>query len=108
MNIDFSAVKEVYIENYKPYFKTIIVITREGQTEINLQNGGFFHQNDKEIKIVSLPKGKLFSSMEDEELDAIVGVGDEKIAAEKEKEEMVDAMYDSMVGSESKEYHNAH
>jgi hypothetical protein len=46
--------------------------------------------------------------MEDEELDAIVGVGDEKIAAEKEKEEMVDAMYDSMVGSESKEYHNAH
>jgi len=40
--------------------------------------------------------------------DDVLGTGDEKEKLPPPEDEEIDAMYDSMVGSESKEYHNAH
>ena len=40
--------------------------------------------------------------------DDVEGVGDEKEKLPMPEDDEMDTMYDSMVGSESKEYHNAH
>ena len=40
--------------------------------------------------------------------DDVEGVGDEKERLPLPEDDEMDAMYDSMVGSESKEYQNAH
>jgi hypothetical protein len=103
MDINFNDVTGVYIENYKSHFKTIIVQTRDGEVEINLHGAGHGFTSGP-VKIISLPKGELFSSMEKKELDAIVGVGEEKLPSDG----TIDAMYDLLVGSDSKEYSLAH
>jgi hypothetical protein len=102
MDINFNGVTRVVIENYKAEFKTIIVQTRDGEdVEINLHGAGpGFKQGP--FKIISLPKGELFSSMEKEDLDAIVGVGDEKENLPSDDE------IDAMALSASQEYQIAH
>lgn len=67
MNIDFAEVKKVYIENYKPTFKTIIVLTKDGRTEINLHG----HR----VEIVSLPKEKFYSEFDEDELRRLPNIG---------------------------------
>jgi hypothetical protein len=67
MDISFDGVKEVIIENYKPNYKTIIVVTDKGEFEIDLHAS----INAREINFKKIPDGKFYSEYDKKEISKI-------------------------------------